>query len=146
MSENTEISKSIKELEGVLDFLESPDFKQFCSINITPTTVAIKRAVRTLKLVRNTDKWHILAHGDLPKEHEIKKNSEYWHSLKSTYCKDTDDISVSDTVLVSVIGYFNQKPRVDTGRTINGIFHIGLCGSDKVIAWQPLPRPYKSEM
>lgn len=131
------ISKQIDDLEKLRSTLHPSWFSTVDSAIDTIKALSAKIQAQNLH-----DGW-ILCEDMMPTEKEVKKNSEYWHCLKSTYCKNTDNISVSDTVLVSVIGEFDNKPRVDKGHTINGIFHVGLCGNDKVIAWMPLPEPYK---
>ena len=51
----------------------------------------------------------------------------------------------SDKVLVSVFNSADKDEWVDASYTIDGEWALELSRDSKVIAWQPLPSPYREE-
>ena len=67
----------------------------------------------------------------IPVKERLPEEQTDYKGIKRSYCS-----------LVTVIGY--GVSRIDIDYTVNGIWHLEEANTVlKVIAWQPLPEPYK---
>lgn len=130
------ISEQVKELRE--------NAKWFDSISLPKTMNILSQAADTIetlsaKLAANNNEW-IACEDRLPKEHEDFRDIFDPDTLAII---DTEHYMASDLVQITVYEIDKDEYFVCNDCTVDGKWSNFGSESFKVVAWQPLPEPYK---
>lgn len=134
-----EIEKVSDKLKCNINLLREMGFNK---INLNDYYTSVMKIIEDIHLCDNSERWIPVSEG-LPDEHKEVRDI---YNVESLALVDTESFLASDLVLVTVKDNEKDELFVSDDVIVDGKWsNFGAMDTFDVIAWKPMPEPYKEE-